>query len=148
MSRAHAPEAEAPEFPETTDQKQRRFVYSGEPGGGQSEFLTRGNKPLKRRRKSPFKIVSLVTVISLLIIFYVWTKITVNRLADDVDALGAKLGKIEYVNKEYRAEIGKKSNLDTITKIAKEKLGMVEAPDQKIYFEVEHYEPGPDESNR
>ncbi len=148
MSRAHAPETEAPEIPGTTDQKQRRFVYSGEPGGGQSEFLTRGNKPLKRRRKSPFKIVSLVTVISLLIIFYVWTKITVNRLADEVDALGAKLGKIENVNKEYRAEIGKKSNLDAITKIAKDKLGMVEAPDQKIYFEVENYEPGPDESNR
>ena len=148
MSRAHVSEVEAPELPETTDQKQRRFVYSGEPGGGQSEFLTRGNKPLKRRRKSPFKIVSLVTVISLLIIFYVWNKITVNRLADEVDALQVKLGKIESINKEHRAEIGKRSNLDTITKIAKDKLGMVEAPDQKIYFEVENYEPGPDEINQ
>lgn len=148
MSRAHTPETETQELPETGDQKQRRFVYSGEPGGGQSEYLTRGNKPLKRRRKSPFKIVSLVTVISLLIIFYVWNKITVNRLAGEVDALSLKLGKIESINKDHRAEIGKKSNLDTITKIAKDKLGMVEAPDQKIYFEVENYEPGQDVNNQ
>ncbi len=145
MSRVPVTELETPE---TTEQKQRRFVYNGEPGGGSSEFLTRGNKPLKRRRKSPFKIVSLIAVISVLIVFYVWNKITVNRLASEVDGLEVKLGKIDSINKEYRAEIGKKSNLDTITKTAINKLGMINAPDPPIYFEVENYEPRPEETKR
>ena len=142
MSGAQVPELETPE---TTDARQRRFVYSGDAGGGQSEFLTRGNRPLKRHRKSPFKIVSLIALISLLIVFYVWNKLTVNRLAAEVRALEVKLGKIESINKGHRAEIGKKSNLDTITKIAKDKLGMIESPDQKIYFEVENYQPAAEE---
>ena len=137
MSRGPVSELETPE---TADQKQRRFVYSGEPGGGQSEFLTRGNKPLKRRRKSPFKIVSLIAMISILIVFYVWNKITVNRLSDEVDALEKKQKDIESIIRDYHAEIGRKSSRDRIEDLAQKKAGMIHNPDQPVFFEVENYE--------
>lgn len=145
MNRNPAPELETPEAAEP---RSRRFVYGGEQGGGSGEYLTRGNRPLKRRRKSPFKMVTIIAAVSLVIVFYVWNKITVNRLSNEVDALDLRLRKIESINRNHRADIGRKSNLDTITKLAKDKLGMVEAPDQKIYFEVEGYEPAPDETVR
>ena len=72
--------------------RERRLVYSGQPGGAQNEYLTRGNKPLKRRQKSPFKIVTLIAAISVLIVFYVWNKISVNRLLGEIDQLKDERG--------------------------------------------------------
>jgi len=145
VSRSPVTELEAPE---TAEQKHRRFVYSGEPGGGSSEFLTRGNKPLKRRRKSPFKIVSLIAAISILIVFYVWNKITVNRLAAEVDVLEAKKRTLESINEGYRAEVGRKSSRDNVEGLAINRVRMIHNPDQPIFFEVENYEPAPQESER
>lgn len=151
MSRTPVTEADAPEAevrPEQHTRRERRFVYNGDPGGGSAEFLTRGNRPLKRRRKSPFKIVTLIAAISLVIVFYVWNKITVNRLAAEVDVLQSRLNKLSSINNGYRGEIDKKSNLDKITKLAKDRLGMIESPDQPAYFEVENYEPRPRDNQR
>jgi len=130
------------------EERRRKFVYSGDPGPGQSEYLTRGNRPLKRRKKSPFKIVSLIVIISAVIVFYVWNKITVNRLAGEVEVLGEKLKKTESMNEIYRAEINRKSNLDKITKLAAERLDMVFASEQPVWFEVDNYIPrGPADEN-
>jgi cell division protein FtsL len=145
MSRAQSADLDVPEAPGL---KERRFVYSGETGNGPSEYMTRGNKPLKRRKKSPFKIVSLIAAISILIVFYVWNKLAVNRLASEVDVLELKLKKTESINEEYRSEIGRKSNLDKITRLAKDKLLMIESPDPPVYFEVENYEPRPQDTQR
>jgi cell division protein FtsL len=151
MSRTIEVEPEAPATdlqPQERVQRERRFVYNGDPGGGSAEFLTRGNKPLKRRRKSPFKIVTLIAAISFLIVFYVWNKITVNRLAAEVDALENRLGKLSSINKDLGGTIDKKSSLDRITDLAKKRLGMIESPEQPTYFEVENYEPRPAEDGR
>jgi cell division protein FtsL len=121
--------------------KERRFVYSGQPGGGQSEFMTRGNKPLKRRRKSPFKIVSLLAAVSIVIVFYVWNKIMVNRLDDEVVQLRDKQTVLENNIERFRAEIGRKSDLGRIEEIAKDKLRMVPNPDRQQIIEVENYQP-------
>ena len=134
-----APVAEA--LPAGHASRERRFVYNGDPGGGSQEFLARGNKPLKRRKKSPFKIVTLIAAVSVVIIFYVWNKITVNRLAEEVDALENRLHQLESINTDLGGTIDKKSNLDNITRLAKDRLGMIYAPEQPTYFEVENYEP-------
>ncbi len=126
---------------EAPDNRGRRFVYSGEPGISQSEYLTRGNRPLKRRRKSPFKIVSLIVFVSALIVFYVWNKITVNHLAAEVRDLDTRLKKIQSMNEVYRGEISRKSNLDKITRLASERLQMVFASEQPVWFEVDNYVP-------
>ncbi|HLB01205.1 MAG TPA: hypothetical protein VJO14_07440 [Bacteroidota bacterium] len=138
MSRAPAIETGTVE---TAENRQRRFVYNGEPATGQSEYLTRGNRPLKRRKKSPFKIVSLLVIVSGLIVFYVWNKISVNRLAAEIGDLGSRLKKVESMNEVYRADINKKSNLDKITRLAAERLDMVFASEQPVWFEVENYVP-------
>jgi len=130
-----------PEAPEAAGVKERRFVYSGSQTGGSSEFLTRGNKPLKRRRKSPFKIVSLIAAVSLLIVFYVWNKIMVNRLDNEVVQLRDKKTVLENNIERYRAEIGRKSDLGRIEELAKDKLRMVPNPDRQQIIEVENYQP-------
>jgi cell division protein FtsB len=107
------------------ENSRRRFVYNGEPGASQSEYLTRGNRPLKRRKKSPFRIVALIVMVSALTVFYVWNKITVNHLAADVEELGTRLKKVQSMNEIYRAEINRKSNLDKITRLASDRLQMV-----------------------
>jgi cell division protein FtsL len=121
--------------------KERRFVYSGQAGGGQSEFMTRGNKPLKRRRKSPFKIVSLIAVVSIVIVFYVWNKLTVNRLDGEVLQLKAKQTVLEGNISRLKADINAKSELGRIEAIAKDKLRMVPNPDRQNIIEVENYQP-------
>lgn len=126
---------------EVPESRERRFVYSGEPGTSRSDYLTRGNRPLKRRKKSPFKIVSLIVVVSALIVFYVWNKITVNHLAAEVEDLGTRLKKVQSMNVVYRAEINRKSNLDKITRLASDRLQMVFASEQPIWFEVDNYVP-------
>jgi cell division protein FtsL len=142
VSRAPAADAaEAPVQQGPPGQKERRFVYSGQAGGGQSEFMTRGNKPLKRRRKSPFKIVSLLAVVSAVIVFYVWNKIMVNRLDNEVVQLRDKQTVLEGNIKRFRAEIGRKSDLGRIEEIAKDKLRMVPNPDRQQIIEVENYRP-------
>ena len=136
------------ETPETSDVRERRFVYGGEQTGGSPEYLTRGNRPLKRRKKSPFKIVSLLVVISALIVFYVWNKITVNRLAAEADELEKKLQTIENMNTYYRADVDKKASLETITFFAKNRLKMITPSEPPVYFEMENYEPAGSGTNQ
>jgi cell division protein FtsL len=138
---ADAGTAEAPVQQGTAAPKERRFVYGGQPGGGQSEFMTRGNKPLKRRRKSPFKIVSLIAAISIVIVFYVWNKITVNHLNDEIKKLEAKTDVLEGNISRYRAAIGQKSELGRVEQKAKSELGMIPNPEGQNFFEVENYPP-------
>jgi len=139
MADAGTAEATAQQGPAAP--KERRFVYSGQAGGGQSEFLTRGNKPVKRRRKSPFKIVSLIAAISVIIVFYVWNKLMVNRLDDEVVRLKDKLDVLEGNIKRYKADIGRKSDLGRIEEIAKDRLGMIPNPVPQNYFEIDNYQP-------
>lgn len=145
MTRSSAPpEVETPEIRVSgapAPARERRLVYSHGQGGNQNEYLTRGNKPLKRRRKSPFKIVTLIAAVSALIVFYVWNKISVNRLLTEIDQLKAKQLVMENNIKRYEAEIGRKSQLDRIQDIAITKLGMAHNPDRQIYFEIDNYPP-------
>lgn len=142
MSRGQVQDTDAVEAPpRAAAPRERRFVYGGEDGAGQNQFLTRGNRPLKRRRKSPFKIVSLIAAISLLIVFYVWNKIVVNRLADEVGDLNAKVATLRAINDDLRADIGRKSVRDIIERHATTRLKMIHNPDQPVHFGVEGYEP-------
>jgi hypothetical protein len=131
------------ETAELHDSRERRFVYTGEEGTGSSDYLTRGNRPLKRRKKSPFRIVSLLVIVSALIVFYVWNKITVNRLAAETDELGKKLQTIESMNRYYKADVDKKASLERVTSFARDKMNMVPSSEPPVYFEVENYQRAP-----
>ncbi|MBI1807203.1 MAG: septum formation initiator family protein [Ignavibacteria bacterium] len=120
--------------PELTE---RRYVYNGETVSHNGEFVPRGNKRVKRRKRSPFNIIAVLFTISLLIVFYVWNKIAVNRLVVEINDLQNQYQKMLNTNEFLRAEINKKSNLERIATIATGQLGLVYPKEQPIWFEVD-----------
>jgi cell division protein FtsL len=114
-----------------------RYVYNGEsaPGAGM-DVAPRSNRPVKRRKRSPFNMVATVVAVSLLIVFYVWNKITVDRLAVEVGELQAQYQKSVSANDLLRAEINKKSTLERIGKMAAQ-LGLTYPKEQPAWFEVD-----------
>ncbi|OLD60827.1 MAG: hypothetical protein AUI33_15155 [Ignavibacteria bacterium 13_1_40CM_2_61_4] len=116
---------------------ERRYVYNGESSGPRvNDILPRSNRPVRRRKRSPFNIIAALVAISLLIVFYVWNKITVDRIAVEVNAAQAQYQKITNANDLLRAEINKKSNLERIGKIAAQ-LGLTYPKEQPASFPVD-----------
>jgi cell division protein FtsL len=115
-------------------QKERRYVYNGEPSAASVEGVPRGNRPIKKRKRSPFYIIATMLAISLLIVSYVWNKLTVNRLAVEVNEVQMQYQRILYANEVLRAEVNKKSSLDRIGKIATDQLGMIYPKEQPVWF--------------
>ena len=125
----------------TRELTERRYVYNGDSlpssiAGQANNFAPRGNRPVKRRKQSPFNIIVTLAAVSILIVFYVWNKITVNRLAVDANDLQTQYRKIESVNDVLRAEINKKSSLERIGKIATQ-IGLTYPKEQPVWFEVD-----------
>lgn len=116
---------------------ERRYVYNGEnavrPAG---DVPVRVNRPVKRRKRSPFNMVATLVAVSLLIVFYVWNKITVDRLAVEVNELQAQYQKTVNANDLLKAEINKKETLERIGKMATQ-LGLTYPKEQPAWFEVD-----------
>jgi cell division protein FtsL len=126
--------SEPPVAPRPQD---RRFVYNGEVSApGTEDRLPRFNRPVKRRKRSPFNIIAALVVVSVLIVFYVWNKIAVNRLAIEVNDLQSQYQKTENANDLLRAEITKKSSLERIGKIAAQ-IGLTYPREQPTWLEVD-----------
>ena len=113
-----------------------RYVYNGASSPGSLENIQVGNRPVRKRKRSPFTIVVLLFATSILIVLYVWNKITVNRLAVEVSDLRTQYEKIVYANELLRADINKKTSLERIGKIATGSLGLIPPKEQPIWFEV------------
>lgn len=119
-----------------TDLTERRYVYNGETTvSDEQNFAPRGNRPVKKRKRSPFNIIAMLLVISILIVFYVWNKITVNRLAIEVNDLQNQHQKIISTNDVVRAEINKKSSLERIGKLSTQ-LGLISPKEQPVWFDI------------
>lgn len=82
-------------------------------------------------------MIMAVLGISLLIVLYVWNKITVDRLVVDVNDLRGQYDKVVNANDILRAEINKKSSLERIGKIATDQLHLISPKEQPIWFEVD-----------
>ena len=116
---------------------ERRYVYNGGTSSQATDNVQRGNRPVKRRKRSPFNIVVILFAVSILIVFYVWNKITVNRLVIEANEQQQQYQKILYTNELLRAEINKKSSLERISKIATGQLGLTYPKEQPIWFNVD-----------
>ncbi len=129
----------AEEEPPRAGLAEPRYVYSGGESAASPETLetigSRGNRPVKRRRRSPFTIISIIAIGSLLSVFYVWNKITVDRLAVEVNDLQTQYEKILGANEILKAEINKKSSLERIGKAATQ-AGLIYPKDQPVWFTV------------
>ena len=117
------------------DVPERRLVYGGEVHEPLAPNVPRGNRPVKRRRRSPFNLIAIIFLFSLLIVLYVWNKIAVNQLAVEVNDLQTQYQRVVSGNEALRAEISRKSALERIGKIASEQLGMTYPKDQPVWFD-------------
>ena len=117
--------------------KERRHVYNGDTPRALSESPARTNRKVQTRKRSPLVMIMAVLGISLLIVLYVWNKITVDRLVVDVNDLQMQYAKVVNANDILRAEINKKSSLERIGKIAADQLHLISPKEQPIWFEVD-----------
>ncbi|MBI1803269.1 MAG: hypothetical protein HY033_04275 [Ignavibacteriae bacterium] len=117
---------------------ERRYIYNGELPTAPTEphdIAPRGNRAVKRRKRSPFNIITALVVVSLLIVFYVWNKITVNQLLIEVNDLQNQYQKILSTNDVLRADINRKSSLERIGNLATQ-LGLTNPKEQPVWFDV------------
>jgi len=118
-------------------QSSTRKVYNGSALGQKEDSTVRGNRPLKSRRRSPLNIIAIIFLTSILIVFYIWNKICVNKLAIEVNDLQNHYEKILNTNEYLRADINKKSSLERIEKkIISERLALVSPKEQPVWFEL------------
>lgn len=118
------------------DLKDRRYVYSGEPSIVETDKVLRPNRPVRRKQRSTSSLIVALMVISLLVVLYIWNKIMVNRLAEEVNNLQSQYQKIVSANEMLRAEINQKSRLERIGEIATRQLGLTYPKQQPIWFTV------------
>lgn len=119
-----------------TDVKERRYVYSGDAAAKTEPPEFRSNRRMKRKKRSPLKWIIAVAMISAIVVFYIWNKISVDKLTKEIADLEQQQQQISNVNEILRAEINQKSRLERIGKIAAEQLGMMYPKEQPIWFEV------------
>jgi cell division protein FtsL len=71
-------------------------------------------------------------VISILIVFYVWNKISVNKLSVEINNVQREIEKYEGTITYLETEISKKSSLERINFIATLQLNLIEPKKQPI----------------
>jgi cell division protein FtsL len=116
---------------------ERRYVYSGEtPAEPMYDVAPRVNRPVQRHKRSPLTVIATLVAVSMMTVFYVWTKISVDRLAVEVNELQAQHQKIMNANALLQAEINKKSTLERIGRMATQ-LGLTYPKEQPAWIEVD-----------
>ena len=108
------------------DAAERRYIYNGEATQPKAinDFSHNGNRPVRKSRRSPLGKILLLLGVSFLIVFYVWNKITVNRLLVEVNDLENQYQKLQTSNDLLRAEINRKASLERVAAMAG-KIGLV-----------------------
>jgi cell division protein FtsL len=100
------------------------------------DVAPRVNRPVQRHKRSPLTVIATLVAVSMMTVFYVWTKISVDRLAVEVNELQAQHQKIMNANALLQAEINKKSTLERIGRMATQ-LGLTYPKEQPAWIEVD-----------
>ncbi len=124
-------------YPVPPELDEHRRVYNGDEQAPPANEPMRPNRPVRRKQRSPFGPMFVLMVVSILVVFYIWNKITVNRLTKEVNDLENQYQKLVNANESLKAEIAQKSNQSRIEKIAVEKLKMMPPKDPVIWFDVD-----------
>ncbi len=115
-----------------SDHTERRYIYNENYRKPTPSSAPRSNRHVRLRKRSLFSIIAMLFVISILIVFYVWNKISVNKLTVEINNIQRDIDKHEGTIMWLESEISKKSDLERITKIATEKLNFIEPKKQPI----------------
>jgi cell division protein FtsL len=109
----------------STDHTERRYVYNENFRKQPAASVPRPNRHVRPRKRSLFSIITILLSISLLIVFYVWNKIRVNDLNEEIRKINNDI-KISDQNIEYiNSKITQKTGIERIEKIAIEQLNFV-----------------------
>jgi len=127
--------------PSTAEIAERRFIFNGDTQPPPVfDNIQRGNRPVRKRKRSPFTIVVILFALSIVSVLYIWNKIMVNKLLDDVTVLESEYQKVLSETEILQREVNAKSNTERIEKIAGERLGMQTPHEPPIWFS---YDDGP-----
>jgi len=114
-----------------------RMVYNGDDSLPPVNEPVRTNRPVRRKQRSPFVPMAVLLILSTMIVFYIWNKISIDRLSGEVNDLHNQYLKLANSNESLHAEITQKSRLERIEKIAIEQLKMTYPKEQPVWFELD-----------
>jgi cell division protein FtsL len=118
-------------------ERERRYVFGGDPQSSVAGYAIRPNKRGLRRKRSTFNIIVALFGSAVAIVLYIGNIIAVNQLALDVDQLQAQYDKIVNANEALRAEINRKSGPERIGRIAAEELHLRSPSEQPAWFDID-----------
>lgn len=93
----------------------------------------KNEKVTKRTLPSFFIGIVVIVIVVLLLVVAIRSLIKSNELSKELEARGQEVVDLEEENQRLKNELGKELDEDTIRKIAKEELGLVD-PDAEYYY--------------
>ena len=118
-----------------------RYIYNNsfapDPQATTPGYAVRPNKKAVRRKHSTFNIVGLLFFLAIICLLYTSNVIAVNQLAKEVNDLTAKYNSIASANELLRVEINRKSNLDRISTLATQQLGLTNPKEAPVWFDID-----------
>ena len=107
----------------------------------QQEFvrqaLSSRNKPVTRRKISPFNLMLTLIGASIAIVLYVGNVIAVQQLLKEVADEQAKLQRILNEQEMLKAQINRMSSLERIRKMAEDELGLHNPKDVPQWIQID-----------
>ena len=117
--------------------KERRHIFNGEPTVTPSVAAgIRTNRKLMSRRRSPVTWLFILALISGIVVFYIWNKITVDKVTKEIAQLEKEHRQVANTNEILRAEINQKSRLERVGRIATDQLGLIYPKEQPVWFQM------------
>jgi cell division protein FtsL len=124
-------------YPVPPELDEHRRVSNGDEGLPPANEPMRPNRPVRRKQRSPFGPMFVLMIISTLVVFYIWNKIAVNRLAKEVNDLQNQYQKIVNVNESLKVDSTQQASRSRIEKIAMGQLKMIVPKEPAVWFEVD-----------
>jgi hypothetical protein len=118
-------------------QKDRRYIYNGEPSRTAGAYVLRANRRGTRRKVSTFNIIMLLFGLGLAIVLYVNNIIVINRLSGDIGRLQARYEELQDQNATLAADVNKKAAWERIGAVAGEEIGLRHPVEPPGWIEVD-----------
>jgi cell division protein FtsL len=118
-------------------EKERRYVFNGDPQRTTAGYAIRTNRRAVKRRRSTFSIILTLFAAGTAVVLYINNIMAVNRLAHEIDRLRTQYSAVTQANQVLQADIDKKSALERVSAIATEQLGLRNPSTPPQMFDVD-----------